>query len=95
MGDHLAREATAAVQADGIGHRRSGGGVGTQATPRPERDRTAKTQLGRHRWVVERTFAWIARYRRLTIRYERLVAMHRAFLHLGCALICFNHLQRL
>jgi len=55
----------------------------------------SKTRLGRHRWVVERTFAWIARYRRLTIRYERLVAMHRAFLHLGCALICWNYLQRL
>lgn len=52
-------------------------------------------RLGRHRWVVERTFAWLARYRRLTIRYERLVAMHRAFLHLGCALICWNYVQRL
>lgn len=47
------------------------------------------------RSVASGTFAWIARYRRLTIRYERLVAMHRAFLHLGCALICFNYLQRL
>jgi transposase len=28
-------------------------------------------RLGRHRWVVERTLAWLARYRRLTIRYER------------------------
>lgn len=55
----------------------------------------SKDRLGRHRWVVERTFAWLARYRRLTIRYERLVAMHRAFLHLGCALICWNYLQRL
>ena len=55
----------------------------------------SKEKLGRHRWVVERTMAWLARYRRLTIRYERLVAMHRAFLHLGCALICFNYLQRL
>ena len=55
----------------------------------------SKTRLGRHRWVVERTFAWIARYRRLTIRYERLVAMHRTCLHLGCALICFNYLRRL
>ena len=54
-----------------------------------------KDRLGRHRWVVERTFAWLARYRRLTIRYERLVAMHRAFLHLGCALICWNYLTRL
>ena len=28
---------------------------------------TAK--LGTHRWIVERTLAWLARYRRLTIRY--------------------------
>ena len=48
--------------------------------------------LGRHRWVVERTLAWLARYRRLTIRYERRVEIHQAFLTLGCALICFNHL---
>ncbi len=53
------------------------------------------THLGQHRWIVERTLAWLARYRRLTIRYERRVAMHRAFLHLACALICFNFLQRL
>jgi transposase len=52
-------------------------------------------KLGRHRWVVERTLAWLARYRRLTIRYERLVAVHRAFLHLGCALICLDFLERL
>jgi transposase len=48
--------------------------------------------LGRHRWVVERTLAWLARYRRLTIRYERRADLHQAFLTLGCALICFNHL---
>jgi transposase len=50
------------------------------------------TRLGRHRWVVERTLAWLNRYRRLTIRYERRVDIHHAFLTLGCALICFRHL---
>jgi transposase len=49
-------------------------------------------KLGRHRWVVERTLAWIAKYRRLTIRYERRDDIHEAFLVLGCSLICFNHL---
>ena len=49
-------------------------------------------RLGRHRWVIERTLAWLARYRRLTIRYERRMDIHQAFLTLGCALICFNHL---
>ena len=54
-----------------------------------------KAKLGRHRWVVERTLAWLARYRRLAIRHERLEAMHQALLDLGCALICLNALARL
>jgi transposase len=51
-------------------------------------------KLGRHRWVVERTLAWLAKYRRLTIRYERRDDIYEAFLRLGCSLICFNHLSR-
>ncbi len=51
-------------------------------------------QLGRHRWVVERTFAWLHRFRRLRVRDERRAEMHQAFLDLGCALICFNHLRK-
>lgn len=37
-------------------------------------------RLGRYRWVVERTFAWLNRYRRLTIRYERRADIHQASL---------------
>jgi transposase len=51
-------------------------------------------RLGRHRWVVERTLAWLSRFRRLTIRYERRADIHEAFLHLGCALICLNYLPK-
>jgi transposase len=50
-------------------------------------------RLGRHRWVVERTLAWLNRFRRLTVRYERRADIHHAFLTLGCCLICFNALQ--
>jgi transposase len=50
--------------------------------------------LGRHRWVVERTLAWLNRFRRLTVRYERRADMHHAFLTLGCALICFQALPQ-
>jgi transposase len=50
-------------------------------------------RLGRHRWVVERTLAWLAKYRRLAIRYERGDDIHEAFLHLGCSLICLNYLS--
>jgi transposase len=47
-------------------------------------------RLGRHRWVVERTVAWLAKCRRLTIRYERRDDIQEAFLHLGCSLICLR-----
>ncbi len=51
-------------------------------------------RLGRHRWVVERTLAWLNRYRRLTIRYERRDDIHQAFLSLGCALICLRAVEQ-
>ena len=49
--------------------------------------------LGRHRWVIERTFAWINRFRRLVTRYERRSDIHHAFTALACSLICFSKLQ--
>jgi transposase len=51
-------------------------------------------KLGRHRWVVERTLAWLGQLRRLTIRSERRDDIHQAFLSLGCALICFRAVRR-
>ena len=53
----------------------------------------AKEHLGRHRWVVERTLAWLSRNRRLRVRDERRDELHQAFLDLGCALVCWNLLQ--
>jgi transposase len=49
-------------------------------------------RLGRHRWVVERTLAWLNHFRRLRVRDERRADIHHAFLTLGCALICFKAL---
>ena len=51
-------------------------------------------RLGRYRWIVERTLAWLARFRRLTIRYERRADLHLALTTLACALICFNQIRR-
>ncbi|NOG31694.1 IS5 family transposase [Halomonas sp. TBZ9] len=51
-------------------------------------------RLGRHRWVVERTFAWLEQMRRLATRYERRTDIHYAFTLIGCSLICFNRLKR-
>lgn len=57
-----------------------------------------KTQDGRplrrykHRWKIERLFAWLGNFRHLAVRYERhalndLGFVHLGFVHLGCILI--------
>ena len=46
------------------------------------------------RWVVERSFAWLARFRRLSIRYERRADLHLAFTTLACAFICLRQIRR-
>ena len=51
--------------------------------------------LGKRRWVVERTFAWLHNFRRLRTRYERLAEIHQAFISLACAVICQRYLRAL
>jgi hypothetical protein len=51
-------------------------------------------RLGRYRWVVERTLAWLHRFRRLRVRDERRSDIHDGFLHLAIALICWMFVQR-
>ena len=63
-------------------------------TPRiARRGVESSERLGRYRWVVERTISWLNRFRRLRVRYERRADIHLAFLHIGCALICWNFLN--
>ena len=49
--------------------------------------------LGRYRWVVERTFAWLHQLKRLLVRYDRRAEIHEAFLALGCCLVCYRRLR--
>jgi transposase len=49
--------------------------------------------LGRDRWVVERTFAWLHQFKRLLVRYDRRHDIHEAFLALGCCLVCHRRLR--
>jgi transposase len=51
-------------------------------------------RLGRHRWVVECTLAWFARFRRLTVRYERRADILEGLHRLAAALICFGFIRR-
>lgn len=77
------RKCRDACRARGIKHRIARRGI------------ESKDRLGRHRWVVERTFAWLNRQRRLILRYDRWASHYEGFLHLGCALICWNYLAKL
>jgi hypothetical protein len=47
-----------------------------------------RDRLGHHRWVVERTLAWLNQVRWLRVLDERRADIHQAFLTLGCCLIC-------
>jgi transposase len=65
-------------------------------TPRiARRGVESTTRLGRHRWKVERSLAWLLANRRLTVRYERRADLLQAFLCLACALICAHRLKPL
>jgi transposase len=62
-------------------------------TPRiARRGVDSSERLGRVRWVVERTQAWVVTFRKLTVRYDRHAASVLACLHLACTLICLRFL---
>lgn len=47
----------------------------------------SKDRLGKHRWVVERTRAWLAGFGKLRIRFERRLDIHIALLTLAASVI--------
>lgn len=50
----------------------------------------SREKLGRHRWKVERTIAWLYGHRRLRIRWERRDDIHLGFMGLACCLVVFH-----
>jgi transposase len=44
----------------------------------------------RHRWTIERTFAWLGSFRRLLVRHERLTSMYCSLLYFAAALIALR-----
>jgi transposase len=54
----------------------------------------SSVRLGRHRWTIERTGAWLGDFRRLRIRYERSSERFYALVLLACSIICFTALQQ-
>ena len=64
--------------------------------PHKRNRKKPKTQDGRKlrryrkRWKIERTFSWMSNFRRLVVRYERLITVYRGFFHLACLMIVLN-----
>jgi len=48
-----------------------------------------------HRWVVERTFGWLGRYRRLSKDYEGLTESSQAFIYAAMIHIMIRRLARI
>lgn len=44
----------------------------------------------RHRWVIERTFAWFNSFRRLIVRHERFTSIYCSLLYFAAALIALR-----
>lgn len=53
----------------------------------PRRGAPVPAGLGRLRWPVERTIAWLKQFRRLRIRWDRKAEVTEAFISLACSLI--------
>jgi transposase len=46
-----------------------------------------KLRRYRHRWIIERSNAWLQNFRRLVVRYERRIEIFEALVCLACCLI--------
>lgn len=53
-----------------------------------------KLRRYRRRWIVERTFAWMGHFRRLVVRYERLITTYAGFFHMACALLTLRRVLK-
>lgn len=51
-------------------------------------------RLGRHRWTIERTMAWLAGCRRRHRRYERKAEHFLVFTSVACIFICYRRLTK-
>jgi len=50
-----------------------------------------KLRRYKRRWKIERTNAWFGNYRRLAVRYDRLLSVYQGFFHVACLMITVRH----
>jgi transposase len=51
-----------------------------------------KLRRYRKRWKIERTNAWLQNFRRIQVRYDRILTLFQGFFHFACLLITLRHL---
>lgn len=51
-----------------------------------------KLRRYRRRWKIERTNAWLGFFRRLTVRYDRILTVYQGFFHVACLMITVRYL---
>ena len=58
-----------------------------------QREKVESPSYKPRRWVVEACHSWFNRFRKLTIRYEKLEATHLALIHLAAAIIALRKIK--
>jgi transposase len=51
-----------------------------------------KLRRYRKRWKIERTNAWLQNFRRIQVRYDRILTVFQGFFHCTCLIIALRHL---
>ena len=65
----------------------------TPKIPKRSWKRSHKDPIARlGRWKVERCIAWLGKYRKLEVRYERLLSHYTAFWFLACSALLLRKL---
>ena len=58
-------------------------------------DEHAEKRYPAHRWVVERTLAWLSKCRAILVRYDKKARNYLALVKLACALLWYRRYYRL
>ncbi len=51
-----------------------------------------KLRRYRKRWKIERTNAWLQNFRRIQVRFDRILTLFQGFFHFACLIIALRHL---
>ncbi len=69
------------------------GGWLLEIVPKPERKEGEPFKVMKWRWIVERTFAWLGRCRRLSKDHERQPESSEALIHIAMIHLMLRRLE--